>query len=385
VCQVAALVAWFEHSQSAMARSRVLRPAMFAQALADTGRFLRSDRWRLAAAFAERVAAAAQELDTTPRTLGRLAGADVHVLFVESYGRALFRSTQHLEFAAWLQDQQQHLEQHGIRSASSFAFPSIRGGASSLAHAEFLSGIRVENYRVFDLLLQSSLAPLPKLLASQGYRTFNVQPAMPRPWPEGAFYGCTDVFQHDLGYRGVAFQWGLMPDQFALYQVLTKTLVGVREPVFVLYVSVSSHAPFAMIPPYLEDWSGAANPAAFGGEHATRFPIDWTNFTDHDQAEDAYGAAIRYGLRVMFGYAERLARPSLVLVLGDHQPPAIGAMTRNDSSFDVPCHVLSNQPELLRPFVEQGGVTPGLVPDAGTTAFAMSRFLIRFRRWFGGG
>jgi hypothetical protein len=47
--------------------------------------------------------------------------------------------------------------------------------------------------------------------------------------------------------------------------------------------------------------------------------------------------------------------------------------------------VLSNQPELLRPFVEQGGFTPGLVPDAGTTAFAMSRFLIRFRRWFGGG
>lgn len=62
----------------------------------------------------------------------------------------------------------------------------------------------------------------------------------------------------------------------------------------------------------------------------------------------------------------RLKRPSLVLLLGDHQPPMRG----QDASFEVPLHVVSNRPELLARWHELG-LVDGDRPLAATTSMPL--------------
>ena len=80
----------------------------------------------------------------------------------------------------------------------------------------------------------------------------------------------------------------------------------------------------------------------------------------HPDTERAYVESIRYSLDVMTGFARRLTRPSLVLILGDHQPPGFRSLEGFRETTDVPLHVISNRPELLVPFE---GMPDGLVPD----------------------
>lgn len=69
------------------------------------------------------------------------------------------------------------------------------------------------------------------------------------------------------------------------------------------------------------------------------------------------------------GFACQLERPSLVILLGDHQPPIAAAMDPPDHTKDVPIHVFANRPELLTPLRELGFVDGFSVPDS-MTAFS---------------
>jgi hypothetical protein len=334
--------------------------------------------------FAEEVARTEEELADVPDDLRRLQGADVFLVFIESYGRALFRNPVVAErFREWTGPLEARLEEAGFASATGYLFPSVSGGGSSLAHAELLAGIPVENRRIFGLLLKSDLDPLPRRFQRAGYHTINVQPAMTEAWPEGRrFFGFDeDVFQFDLPYRGREYHWGLMPDQFAWSQVLETRVQGAERPLFVQLISVTSHAPFTQIPEYLEDWDHARDPEAFAGDPARVYDVNWSNYSGHPRVEEAYLDTIHYSLRTSTGFAARLTRPSLVLVLGDHQPPVVGALMEEDPSYDVPLHVLANREFLIAPFLSLG-LTPGLVPARDAGSYPSARFLAAFLRMF---
>ncbi len=59
----------------------------------------------------------------------------------------------------------------------------------------------------------------------------------------------------------------------------------------------------------------------------------------------------------------RLPRPSLVVLLGDHQPPlsAVDVACPEGRRLDVPVHLITNRPELLAPW-QQDGFVPGNDP-----------------------
>jgi len=75
---------------------------------------------------------------------------------------------------------------------------------------------------------------------------------------------------------------------------------------------------------------------------------------------------------------EKLARreEGLVILIGDHQPPAIVG-GQSQPPWTVPIHVLSRDPELVAPFLADGYVS-GLDPTQAPPHLGMETFLGRF-------
>ena len=359
---------------------------MFERSAAYVAELWAEERWRIEEQFLAREAAAQQQLTDLPRNVDGLDGADVYLLILESYGRALFDSEQSTEaFGEWSTRLTRQVDDAGFAIVSRFMAPSIRGGQSSLAHAELLTGIKVENRRIFDRLLISDLVPLPRIFANSGYHTVNAQPAMDAVWPASRqFFGFTeDRFNDSLPYDGPWFPWGYMPDQYAL-QLLLETEVRVaEEPLFLQYVGVTSHAPYTRTPRYYPVWADTQGPDAYDNTDAAVFDIDWLNFRGHPDVGTAYLSTLGYSLQTAIGFLGELERPSLVIVIGDHQPPSAGGLMRDTPTMDVLCHVMSNAPMLMQPFRSRGFVDGFRPPDdAGSVSFSrfLSWFLVHFGR-----
>ncbi|MCK5942075.1 MAG: sulfatase-like hydrolase/transferase, partial [Planctomycetes bacterium] len=318
--------------------------------------------------------AAAQRMQRDPHGLERLDGADVHLLVLESYGRVALR---HPALAprlrGFLTRCQQQLAADGLAACSSSCAPAVKGGRSGLAHAELLTGVRVPSERVRSLLMASELVALPRRFQQAGYRTHELLPGMPIHWPEGdAFYGIdASIIQGELGYDGTLYDFGQMPDQFALQKLMERVIEPAEQPVFSMFVGVSSHAPWSAIPHYVDDWQIDAR--TFAGAPARTHDVHYRTMLRDPAALPAYADALEYVLRTAFDFARRLQRPSVVVVVGDHQPPIAGALAPADPSFDVPIHVVTNRPELLAPLRALGFVDGLDVPDE-VRAWPMAEF-----------
>lgn len=358
------------------------RSSMAAAALESGVQFVHNAAWLYEERFATAAAATAKRIDELPATMVGLGSVDVYVIFLESYGRAVLHGAVWDRYADWMRELEARLGAGGFSARAAWAAPSVHGGGSVQAHLEFMSGIEVPDRRVMDLLLASDVRVLPELLRRQGYRTVNVQPAMPRAWPEAKLLGFVqDVFQAELPYEGHIYHWGRVPDQFALQRVLETVVRPATQSLFVQYVSVVSHAPFSDVPPYYEAWAQATAPGAFAGPPARTFPIGWTNYAGHPDVLEAYLAVTEYSLKCAVDFLLQTGRPTLAFVLGDHQPP-LEASVAADRSLHVPIHAISNRPELLPPLADLG-FTPGLLPQAQADAFSTARFLPAFLRAYG--
>jgi hypothetical protein len=73
--------------------------------------------------------------------------------------------------------------------------------------------------------------------------------------------------------------------------------------------------------------------------------------------------------------ATRVADGALVIILGDHQPPAF--ISGEKQPWTVPIYVLSKDTELLAPFAELG-YQPGAIPEQAPPYRGMESFLADF-------
>ncbi len=168
---------------------------------------------------------------------GRKSG-DVFVIFFESYGALVFDDPR---FAAPLASKfaalEQSLELAGWQVASARVESSTFGGGSWLAHASLLSGLRIADQGDYRDLLVSDRQTVVRRFADAGYRTVAVMPGLRYAWPEGQFYGFTEIYSAErLDYRGPAYGWWVIPDQYSLYRIHRTELEPVRPstvvPVF---------------------------------------------------------------------------------------------------------------------------------------------------------
>jgi hypothetical protein len=297
-----------------------------------------------------------------PQTsLAGLDGADVLLLFFESYGAiTLDRATFRQALAPSRKSLSAAIATSGRQVVSARVSSPTFGGASWLAHASFLSGIEVSDNQGYQWLLTQTRDTLVHRFAAQGYRTAGLMPGLRQAWPEGAFYGYAQIYDAEsLAYPGPAFGWWRIPDQYALARFDHEELAPqARPPLLAVMNSISSHAPFRAVPPYLSDWQDLLGPDPYAN-HAP------------DQAEGAkagsnemgqrYVKAVEYVLTYLTGYLEHRARDDLVLiVLGDHQPAA--RVSGTDASWDVPMHVITPDAELIEA-LEAEGFESGLEPS----------------------
>lgn len=184
--------------------------------------------------------------------------------------------------------------------------------------------------------------------ARHGYRTVGWMPGIKRPWPEGAFYGFERLADDaHLGYRGPDIGYWRIPDQVAMALLHEQELAeppAARRPVFAVFPTVSTHAPFQPLPVLLDDPLGPL-PAGASGQSTGKGYLD----------------GLRYQHQWLARYLERTAGQGLVLiVVGDHQPP--GGVAGRDAPWDVPVHLITSDTRLARRF-QALGFTPGLRPQ----------------------
>ena len=134
-----------------------------------------------------------------------------------------------------------------------------------------------------------------------------------------------------------------------------------RPPVFVLFPTVMSHLPFDPLPPYLTDWSRAASGSDYGRSAA---PAERGTTGDWSKIKSAYRDSIRYDFDMLEGLlSHHAAQGALIVVMGDHQPPAI--VGGGQSDWRVPVHVLAQAPVVLRRLTA-AGFSPGMVPTGAS-------------------
>lgn len=335
--------------------------------------------------LADRQAFAAQlaEPTLTPSPLTGLAGQDVVIVFVESYGRvAIEDPVISPGVDAVLDNGTRQLTAAGFAARSAFLTSPTFGGISWLAHSTLQSGLWVDNQSRYDQLTGVRRATLLSTFRNAGWRTVLSVPANTRDWPEGqALYGPDRIDDaRTVGYRGPPFAFGAPPDQYTLAHFARTELAPTeRAPVMAEIDLLTSHSPWAPLPE-LVDWAGIGDGRVFTGMPERAASVDQV-WSDGDRVRAAYGATIRYSLSALISFVLTYGDDDLVLVvLGDHQPASI--VSGADAGRDVPVTILSKNPAVLEA-VEPWGWQPGMNPDPQAPVWRMDEFPDRFLRAFG--
>jgi hypothetical protein len=295
-----------------------------------------------------------------PPDLSAVGGADILVVFVESYGAVSYDRP---EFAQALDTRRARFEEqahaNGLEVVSGFVQSPTFGGSSWLAHVSFLTGVEVKDESTNVRLMAQKRSTLVSALDGRGYRTVAVMPGLQEYWPEGAFYGFDRIYDtQQLAYTGPSFGWWPIPDQFALAQLERLELARKdRAPVFAFLPTTSTHTPFSPTPPYQPSWARMLTAHPYDEaeyQKAWAEPPDWLNLGP------SYVRSMEYALATFGGFVGLPRTRDIVLVLiGDHQPPAV--VSGEGAPWDVPVHVVSNRGAFLDALTAKG-FTRGMQP-----------------------
>jgi hypothetical protein len=310
--------------------------------------------------------AVAPALDPSPAldaSLSGLGGADLFVIFVESYGAVAYETP---AIAGPLHSSLTNFEaaigETDRLVVSAYVESPTFGGSSWLAHLSLMSGVEVRDQYAYTSLMASARETLVTTFARRGYRTVALMPGMRQAWPEGAFYGFDVIYDRDLlEYEGPQFGWWSIPDQYALAKL--DALEGPRPsraPLFVVFPTSTSHAPFGPVAPYQTDWSRVLTEDAYD-----QVDIDRAMAARPDLANlgPSYVTAMTYEFVSLAGYLRERRDERLLIVIGDHQPPA--AVSGPGAPWRVPVHVIGPRVGLRRQLLDrllEHGFQPGLAP-----------------------
>jgi hypothetical protein len=292
--------------------------------------------------------------------LARVEGADVFLIFVESYGAIAYEKPDIApNLAAPRGELDTAIRATGRDVASAFVDSPTFGGSSWLAHVSLMSGVEVRDPETNARLLSERRDSIVTAFKRRGFRAVALMPGLRQRWPEGAFYGFDDIYgAARLDYHGPEFGWFAIPDQFTLARFdAIETARAARPHLFVFYPTISTHFPFQPTPPYQQDWTRMFDRHPFDADaivEAYDKQPDWRHFSP------GYVDAVAYTYRTLAGYLRKQAgRDAVFVILGDHQPAA--AVSGEGASWSVPVHVVASRPAILDALLARG-FHRGLVP-----------------------
>jgi hypothetical protein len=312
---------------------------------------------------------AARSLPPSPRlpaNINRLRGADVVVVFVESYGASTYDMPRYRDA---LNNARAELSAAAASSGSQIRSAFVRsptfGGGSWLAHVSLISGVSPADPDDYALLMTQKRETMVDAFRNAGYRCVALMPGLKQQWPEGAFYRFDAIHdERSIDWRGPEFGWWRIPDQFTLARLLDLELTTAqRAPVFAVIATINTHLPFEPIPPLQPDWqqlrSDEPYPADVLARSLARKP-DWLDLGR------SYIDAVDYSLRSLAGMLRERPDPSKVfIIIGDHQPAA--NVSGDGASWDVPVHIVTGNADILKS-LEAAGFARGMEPPRATLA-----------------
>jgi hypothetical protein len=306
---------------------------------------------------------------------------------VESYGRIIADSPDLApRWSARLAEMQARLSADGYSMASAFSTAPVSGGRSWLAVGSIFMGTSLPYEAVFRHLVREvqHLPTVVSFFADRGYDTIALEPSdRVRPGVEEAnyYHFQRQIRFDDLDYLGPTMGWGLVPDQYSLGFAEEHALRGAR-PRFFLFHMVTSHMPWSVVPPVVDDYHAlnemrgkpvenahdehlslfdradalSTRLRRYGREEMTK----WVKYRGLGEAyREHYVDTVGYDLSVIERHLLGERSDELFIVMGDHQPPAVAPDGEN---FDVPVHVFARDSALLDEFVARGFVR-GLVVE----------------------
>ena len=309
--------------------------------------------------------------------LSSLEGKDVVIAFIESYGKV---AVQDSAFSAGvdrtlrLGDAQ--LTEDGYSAQSAFLTSPTFGGVSWLAHSTLQSGVWIASQQNYNRLFAGDRFTLTRAFQDAGWRTVSVVPSNSEPWSEGReFYGYDAMVNSlNMGYRGPAFSYARVPDQYTWQHFYDEELAAAHAPVMAEIDFVSSHTPWTPVPS-LVPWSDIGDGSIFDRQPDEGLaPVEvWP---DPERVQKVYGQSVEYTLGAMFSFLHAYDQPDLVLiVLGDHQPARI--VSGPDADHDVPISIISKDPAVFDDIASWGWET-GMLPAPDAPVWRMDQFRDRF-------
>jgi hypothetical protein len=309
---------------------------------------------------------------TMRSNLGLVKGADVLLLVLESYGAVSWNRPALAEALAASRTRfDSDIRDSGRRVVSALVESTTFGGKSWLAHVSLLSGIEVRDEQTSVRLMSQRRETMVSAFSRQGYRAVAIMPGVRAAWPEGAFYGFDEIYDiARLDYQGPSFGWWSITDQFALARMDALEIASPsRQPVFVFFPTISTHMPFTPAPPYQPDWRRILTRAPYDDEDLARA---WAQEPDWLNLGPSYVQALDYAHLTLGGYLRlREDRDFVMVIVGDHQPPAM--VSGEGASWDVPVHVITNRAQVLEGLLQRG-FWEGLQPR-GPSAIKMDGLL----------
>jgi phosphatidylglycerophosphate synthase len=334
----------------------------------------------------QRFEAASQAYDPaadspTSELLAGLRGKDVIVAFVESYGRvAVDGSPVAAGVTAVLRSGASRLARAGLVARSAFLDSPTFGAYSWLAHATLQSGLWIDSQPRYDQLMDSDRLTLSAAFREAGWRTVNVAPANGGPWPPGtSFYRYHQLYgRHDLGYRGPAFSFAPIPDQYTLAAFQRLELAPGHGPVMAEINLISSHHPWTPLPTMVP-WDQLGDGRIFDPMPAQGLSVEEA-WRDMDTVRRLYAQSIEYSLQALISWVVNLPDDDVVLVLlGDHQPAT--AVSGPDATHQVPVSVVASDPAVIDRIADwdwQDGLLPGHTAPVWRMDAFRDRFLDAF-------
>ncbi|TAE51553.1 MAG: hypothetical protein EAZ89_09960 [Bacteroidetes bacterium] len=239
-----------------------------------------------------------------------------------------------------------------------------------------MSGIQLSDHADFQELLRKfpDYPHLIRYLKQQGYGTYRLKTFAKQEGSSDAsyedqerFYGFDTWVQHpDIPYQGYKYDFhGGIPDQYGLGYFLDDVPRDRSKPEFLFFISMASHWPFFPPPPLTKNWRQLDSIRT----DPYKIPIPDSLTTEYDRymwrAEGKmaprYAKAIFYDLRMMTQFTmEQVSPGSIVIIIGDHQPPGVTAYGQD--GLECPVHILS-QDSLFLQSLDAYGFRRGMEAD----------------------
>lgn len=291
---------------------------------------------------------------------------NIELIFIEAYG-SLLSTVQPYDsiYIHQLQHFDQKLKSNHWLSASALSNSTILGGRSWLGFTSLLSGIHIDNHPAYEKLIQDHVGypHLINLLNHFGYETYRLNTMASFGDDNRALDSIAGRYFNnnkwtrfqDLPYQGYKYDYmGGIPDQYALNYWHEKVLNPSKQPYFLFFITLNTHAPFYLPPPVLDNWNDLDTIKM--SPHKT---VRSENFSPVER----YSKEVVYILQVLEKYIlEKGNDNTLYVLVGDHQPAGMEYLLEGKTDvYATPLHIISRDSTWMKILLQEG-MTAGMVP-----------------------